>query len=291
MNWDDARYLLAVRRARNVSAAASALGVSHTTVARRIAALARELDLRLIERTPEGPRLTPAGVELAALAEPMEAAADSMHRHVAAGERRLRGVVRITTTEALGARLLAPRLPELAARHPGLGVELLPDPRAFSLARREADLAVRLVRPRERSTAGRRVGRLAYAAYASRRYLASRPATDRILAYGPPVTGAEVGWLERRFPGTVALRTASTVALAAAATAGGGVAALPCFVGDAEPNLVRLPAPDEPAPSEVWLVVHRDLRRSAPVAAVSTFVAEALARAAPALEGRGARAR
>jgi DNA-binding transcriptional LysR family regulator len=289
MNWDDARVLLAVYRSRNVTAAAAALGVSHTTVARRIAALQRDLDVRLLARTPEGLRLTEAGVELARLAEAMEAGADAMCRRVAGAERRLRGTVRLTTTEGIGARLLAPRLPDLAARHPGLVVELLPDPRSLSLARREADLAVRLVRPHERATAGRRLGSFAYAAYASRAYLAGPRAPERLLAYGPPVARGEEAWLQRRFPGAVtALRSASTVALAAAVVAGGGIGVLPCFVGDAEGELVRLSGPEELPASELWLVVHRDLRRSAPVAAVADFVVEVLARQAPLLDGRQA---
>jgi DNA-binding transcriptional LysR family regulator len=148
MNWDDARILLAVSRSRNLSAAARTLGTSHTTVARRLAALQRDLDLRLLDRTPEGPRLTVGAVELVRLAEQMEAAANAIQRQLAGKERRLEGRVRVTSTEAMGACLLAAPLAELAARHPGLTIELVPDPRALSLARREADIAIRLLRSR-----------------------------------------------------------------------------------------------------------------------------------------------
>jgi DNA-binding transcriptional LysR family regulator len=293
MNWDDARILLALARSRNVSDAARSLGVSHTTVARRLEALQRSLEVRLLDRTPEGPRLTPEAAELARLAEPMEAAADAIQRCLAGAERRLVGRVRVTTTEALGARLLAGALAELAGRHPGLTLELVPDPRPLSLSRREADIAVRLVRPHERATVGRRVARVSYAPYASPRYLGGQRSPERVLAYDAPVTGPETGWLLRRFPGAqVALRSASTLALAAAAVSGGGVALLPCFVGDAEPGLTRLGPPGEVAPSEVWLVIHRDLRRSARTVAVAEQIAEALGRARPALEGAStARAR
>lgn len=286
MNWDDARFLLAVGRARNLAEAARGLGVSHTTVARRLAALERTLEVRLIDRTPDGPRLTPEGTALARLAEPMESAADAMMRRLAGADRRLVGRVRVTSTEALGARILAPSLAELAARHPGLTVELVPDPRMFSLARREADIAVRLVRPREHATVGRRVGRVAYAAYASPRYLAGPRAPERVLTYDAPVAGGEVAWLLRRFPGAqVAVRTASTMALCAAAIAGGGVTVLPCFVGDAELGLVRLGPPGELPASEVWLVIHRDLRKSVRASTVADHIAGVLARARRELEG------
>ena len=289
MNWDDARILLALSRSKTLSEAARSLGVSHTTVARRLEALRRDLDVRLIDRTPEGPRLTPEAAELARLAEPMEAAADSMMRRLAGAEQRLVGRVRVTTTEALGTRVLAPRLAELAGLHPGLTVELVLDPRPLSLARREADIAVRLVRPRERSTVGRRVGWVAYAPYASSRYLAGPRAPERVLVYDAPVAGAETEWLVQRFAGAhVALRTVSTLALAAAAVGGAGVALLPCFVGDAEQGLTRLGPPGEATPSEVWLVVHRDLRHTARTKAVADHLLETLGRARARLEGASA---
>lgn len=286
MNWDDARFLLAIGRARNLADAARGLRVSHTTVARRLAALERALDVRLIDRTPDGPRLTPEGSALARLAAPMESAADAMLRHLAGADRRLVGRVRVTSTEALGVRILAPRLAELAAHHPGLTVELVPDPRTFSLARREADVAVRLVRPREHATVGRRVARVAYAAYASPRYLAGPRAPGRVLTYDAPVAGDQVAWLLRRFPGAqVAVRSPSTLALCAAAIAGGGATVLPCFVGDAEPGLVRLGSPGDIPASEVWLIIHRDLRRSARATTVADHIAGLLARARSELEG------
>jgi DNA-binding transcriptional LysR family regulator len=192
----------------------------------------------------------------------------------------------VTSTEVLGARVLAPRLAEIAARHPGLTVELVPDPRMFSLARREADIAVRLVRPHERATLGRRVAHVAYATYASPRYLAGPRTPERVLTYDAPVAGGEVAWLLQRFPGAqVAVRSASTLALCAAAVAGGGVAVLPCFVGDAEPGLVRLGPPGDLPASEVRLVIHRDLRRSARASTVADHIAGVLARARPELEG------
>jgi len=286
MNWDDARILLAVHRARNLSDAARRLRISHTTVARRLAALSRALDVRLVERAPDGFRLTTDGAALARVAEPMEAAADAMLRQLAGVEQRLVGRVRVTSTEAVGARILAPRLAELAGRHPGLTVELVLDPRALSLSRREADVAVRLVRSRERATVGRRVATMAYAPYASERYLAGPRVPERVLVYDAPVAGGEVAWLLRRFSGAqIALRSASTLALATAALAGCGIAVLPCFVGDGERGLVRLAPPGELAPSEVWLVIHRDLRRSARTAKVAEHIAETLRLARDELAG------
>ncbi len=285
MQWDDARYLLALSRARNLSAAAEALRVSHTTVARRLMALQRGLEIRILERTSDGHRLTLAGRDLAVLAEQMEAAANGMARRLAGAEKRLAGSVRVTCTESLGSRLLAPGLAELAGRHPGLTVELLPDVRSLSLARREADIAVRLLRPREKSSLGKRVGRMSYAPYASVSYQTSVDG-DRLLSYGERVRGSETDWLLRRYPaGRVSLRSPSTAALAAAAVAGAGIAVLPCFVGDRDPGLRRLAAPGDAPHSDIWLIVHRELRRSARIAASYELLAEILGRSAALLEG------
>ena len=280
MSWDDARFLLALARARNLSEAARALGVSHTTVARRVAALEKSVRSPLVERLPEGVRLTAVGRELASIAERIEAAADDFRRRAMAVDARLEGTVRVTSTESVGALLLGPTLAALAARHPGLTIELDSESRSLSLARREADVAVRLVRARERSTAGRRIAYMAYAVYAAARGAA--PAVDGtvpLLAYESPVARAQADWLGRRFPrASVALRSGSTLTLAAAAASGAGLAVLPCFVGDTDQRLMRVAGGGDPPSSDIWLVVHRDLRRSAAIAAVTEAVVNAIRR-------------
>jgi len=286
MNWDDARVALAFARGGNASAAARALGVSHTTVLRRLQALEADLEQRLVDRTPEGPRLTPAGRELARLAEEMEATAATIERRLLGGETRLEGLVRVTATEALGARFLTPHLVEFQRVHPAVEVELVTDTRSLSLARREADVAVRLLRPTEPSSIRKRVGEIGYAAYATPAYLKGRRERPRLVGYDQRLAGPETERLAADYPdGRFVFRSGSTGALLAAALAGGGIAMIPCFLGDAEPRLRRLEVPRAIPPSEIWLAIHRDLRRTARAAALFDFLADLFRAHARALRG------
>ena len=275
MNWDDARIVLAFARGGSASATARALGVSHTTVLRRLQALEADLEQRLVDKTPEGPRLTPAGRELARLAEDMEATAATIERRLLGGETRLEGLVRVTATEALGSRFLTPHLVEFQHAHPGVDVELVTDTRPLSLARREADVAVRLLRPTEPSSIRKRVGEIGYAAYATAAYLKEGRERPRLIGYDERLAGPETERLATSHPdGRFAFRSGSTAALVAAALAGAGIAMIPCFLGDAEPRLRRLDAPRAVPPSEIWLAIHRDLRRNARAAALFEFLAD-----------------
>jgi DNA-binding transcriptional LysR family regulator len=294
VTWDDLRFLLALSRAGTVAGAGRALGVDRTTAGRRLAALEEHLGTRLVRRSPDGVRLTATALAIAERAAEMETTALAIERDLAGRESRVAGLVRVSATDALGSLLLAAPLAEVAARHPDLDVQLVTELRAVSLARGEADVAVRLVAPSEPTTVGKRVGAVAYGLYAARRADSqARRADSPLLVYDDPVAGAETAWLRRRFPGVpVHLRTNSTAALAAAAAAGAGVAILPRFVGDGRADLARLDDDEDIPPSELWVLVHRDQRRTARVAAVRACVEAALASARAALTGArvGARA-
>lgn len=287
MTWDDLRFLLALSRAGTVADAGRALGVDRTTAGRRLAALEEHLGTRLVRRSPGGVRLTATALAIAERAAEMETAALAIERDLAGRESRVAGLVRVSATDALGSLLLAAPLAEVAARYPGLDVQLVTELRAVSLARGEADVAVRLVAPSEPTTVGKRVGAVAYGLYAARQAgRQARRADSPLLVYDDPVAGAETAWLRRRFPGApVHLRTNSTAALAAAAAAGAGVAILPRFVGDGRADLARLDDGEDIPPSELWVLVHRDQRRTARVAAVRACVEAALASARAALTG------
>lgn len=286
MDWEDLRFLLGLGRAGRLLTAARQLGVSHTTVARRLARLERTLGIRLVEKTPEGLRLTDAARRVVQRIEDMESSALSIERSLAGEDTRLEGCVRVTSTEALGSHLLARPLAEFAACHPALTVELVTEAQTLSLARREADIAVRLLRPLERTAVGVRMGKVAFAPYATRESLAATSSGPRLLTWREPIAGAETQWLLRRYPRShVVLRTNSTQSLLESAVAGAGIALLPCFLGDAEPTLERLAGPREAPPCELWLVTHRDLRRVARVSALFSLLKDILRRHAPLLAG------
>lgn len=292
-DWDDARVFLAVVRQRTFSAAGRALGVQQSTIGRRLAAFEARLGARLFERVSGGHLLTPAGQTLLVRAERMESEALSAERILIGSERRSAGVVRITAPQAFGDLFLVPLLAQVQAEHPDILVELIADNANLNLTRREADIALRLGRPKQPLLVARRVGVVAHGLYASRAYLARRG-----LPEGEDLTGhqfvdyddtylqkQELAWFRQRLRGArCALRTNGTHGRAAAVGAGLGIGALPCWLGDAAENLVRV-LPGERFAQDLWLVVHRDMRRLARVRAVSGVLIRELLHRAVRLSG------
>ncbi len=167
-------------RQGQILGAATALGLNHATVARRLSGLEAALGVKLVQRLTTGTVLTAEGERFLVHAEAMEQAGLAAAETVAAGGS-VEGTVRIGAPDGFGVAFLAPRLGELAARHPGLRLELVPVPRAFSLSRREADIAVTLERPREGRLVARKLTDYALGLYAARDYL-DRHGTPQTLA-------------------------------------------------------------------------------------------------------------
>lgn len=264
LDWDDVRVFLELARAGSLSAAARTLRISHATVGRRIAALEATLGRALVERRPDGYALTPEGEAVRALAEGMDAHALAILRR-GGWEVGLTGTVRLTMTQALADRFLVPRLGPLRARHPGLDLEVAADNRALSLARREADLAIRLARPQRGELVARRLATMAYGLYAV------PGAADAFIVYDETLAELpEAVWLAGHTKGRrIAFRSNSVQAQMAAAKAGFGTALLPCWLAAAEPDLHPVPAAEPPPPREAWLVLHRDLKDVPRVRAVA----------------------
>lgn len=273
MLWDDVRVFLAVHRLGSHKRAARQLGVNATTVGRRIGALEQSLGARLFARTPEGLHTTAAGLGLVSHAERMELEALELQRELAGADRRLEGLVRVTASDGLLHYVLLPALAEFRRAHPALALELRSDTRVLDLSRREADVALRLLRPKEPSLVARRLGVLQLALFASREYLQSRGAPrglgalsahdwigfDAALDELP-----QVKWLRRSVPELrYVLRTNTTTAQVVACAEGHGIALLPVIVAAREPRLERLlPRLVGPA-RELWGVTHVDLRGNA----------------------------
>ncbi len=283
MNWDDFRYLLAVQRRGSLAGAAQELDVGKATASRRLAALEEAMGVKLVERRPDGLVLTPAGVAALEAARDIESAITTVKERVAdLADDRPKGLVRVTAPQWVAERLLIAELPKLRQRYPELEVDLIGTNKILNLAQHEAELAIRNVRPSQRSLASRRIAELGGCVYASKAYLERRglpaskaevPAHD-VLVYESlgGIPGFE--WMrEAEESGHIAFRANDAVALLAAASAGLGLAALPCMLGDTEPALERVPALGF-SRCAVLLVVHQDARRLARVRAVSDFVVE-----------------
>jgi DNA-binding transcriptional LysR family regulator len=287
-DWSDARIFLAVCERLTFTAAAARLAMDPTTVGRRIAALEAALVTRLFRRGPTGLTLTSAGEEARALAEQMAITADTLDRRLRGRDHAAKGPVRITTVESLARAFLAPRLAGFCRRHAGIELSVRTDNRALSLTRREADLALRDWRPSQPGLVTRKIGRVAFALYASPSYAAEgrAEADDVFLGFEDELTTMpEAEWLSERRDRRYALRSNSRAVLENAAASGLGIAVLPCYLGDGRADLMRVGAAGPVLVRDLWLVIHSELQTQARVRAVADFLVDAVGRARSLLLG------
>jgi DNA-binding transcriptional LysR family regulator len=278
-DWENLRHFVVLAREGTLSGAARRLGVDHATVARRVAALEAETGLKLVDRRARSYRLTEDGKRISATAMPMEEAAFAVGRAVQAARPGLRGEVSISSPPSLANALIAPQLFRLRQRQPGIRIKLIGEKRAASLNRREADVAVRLSRPHEPGLIARKIGSFGFGLYGAPLYLKETPRhAFAFIAYDDSMDDApQQEWLQRlAADGEIVLRTNDLENQAAAARTGVGLAVLPHFLGDPDPELERLDVTPEPPRREVWLLVHRDLREAPPVRAVMDFLGDCL---------------
>lgn len=287
VDWNDLRYFLAVSRTGALSRAGAELGANPTTVGRRLAALEDALATKLFDRTPDGYALTPAGRDLLPRAERMEKEAHSLAREVSGADERLAGEVRITLTEMLATRFVAPFISRFNAEHPDICLVLHCTNEVVSLARREADIALRLAKPREENVVTKRLSDIPLRLYAAPSYLERHgtPADPETTLAGHNVIlfaatrhyRYENDWLEpRAAAGTPVLRSDSVSAIYSACVAGLGVALLPVMVAGHDSRLRPLQTATGPKTRVIWQTVHRDLRSSARVRAVMGFLERTL---------------
>ncbi|HVJ43344.1 MAG TPA: LysR family transcriptional regulator [Dongiaceae bacterium] len=278
-DWEDLHHFAVFAREKSLSAAARRLAVDHATVARRIAALESSLDLKLVDRRARAYDLTADGRRVAAIAERMDDDAFALGRAARSLQAGLDGEVAVSAPPALACSLIAARLGRLRAAHPRLTLRLIGEKRAASLSRREADLAVRLSRPTEGGLITRKIGSLAFALYATPDHLAAAPAAGHSFIAGDRDFDElpQQRWVKAvAGDRPVVLQANDQLSQLAAAKAGIGVAALPVYLGDAEPGLQRIAAKPATISRDIWLVVHRDLQKSPPVRAVMDFLTDCM---------------
>jgi molybdate transport repressor ModE-like protein len=294
MDWNDLRYLLAVHRHGSLARAAKDLKVTKATASRRLAALEKALDARLVERKPAGLVLTEAGRAAIAAAERVDATLGTLREHLGAtGDARPHGSVRVTAPHWLAERFIIPALPGLQQQYPDLDVQLVGTNQILNLAQREADVAIRNVRPKHRSLAVRKLIELGGCVYASKLYLErrGRPRTRDALAGHDVLAYETLGgmpgfeWLrDGAHGGRIAFRANDPAALVGAATAGLGLCAVPCLLGDPEPALARVPSLGF-ARCDLFLVTHTETNKTPRVRAVTDFIVALMAANRAAIQG------
>ena len=301
MDWGDLRYVLAVARAGSALRAAQQLGVNQTTVLRRLEALEATFGVPLFERRRTGQKLTPVGERVLRSAEAIEQNMQDLMSAVDAHRRSLSGSIRLTTSESLAARLIAPCLRSFRELHPDVTVELLVTDERVDLARGQADVALRASSsPQGAGVVARRLPDSHWTVYCSRAYAAEHgvpknrdeiPNFDVVGMEGRMAQLEGSRWLAEAAAGApIRCRSNSLTNLVSNLKGGLGLGALPTIVGDAEPDLVRCFPPPPELSSEMWLIVREEVRGHPHVRAfadhVATYIRE-IVNAADAAHARG----
>ena len=271
-----------------MSATARELRVNHATVARRVASLEDLLGSVLFERRASGYLLTAEGKAILDEAQTMDEAALSVLRRLDGGTE-LSGTVRLAAGPVLAERFLIDRLRAFHERYPAIDLEVIGAARIVSLARRDADIALRYGSLKDSELVTRKVAKIAFGLYASPAYRAKSSVGEELAFIGYDDESdfiAEAGWLAQRFGGRrFSFRTNSQSAQAAAARAGYGVALLPRYVGGGDPELVEVLLKESLPERDLWLLTRRDSRRVPRVKAVADYLVELFRRERKRLAG------
>lgn len=292
---NDLLVLLAVSRTAKFTTAAHNLGLTHSTVSRRIAALEKSLGGRVLARSDDGWELTDLGERAVAVAEQMETAVAELESP-GQGPETVSGVVRMTATDGFSAYVASPAVAKLRRRHPGLSVEIVTVTRQALQQRSGLDIEVVVGEPRVHRAEAVELGDYELGLYASRDYLAANgtPASveevsDHRLVYfvDSMLQVDDLDAPRRLFPEMKDALTSTNVFVHVEATrAGAGIGFLPCFMADRHPDLVRLFSDSVAERLPYWMVLRPDsIRRPAIAAVVQGLKDEMLAHQA-ALEGR-----
>lgn len=284
LDWDDLRYVLAISRDRSASRAGERLGVSHTTVGRRLRAIEQALGVRLFDPTPDGFVPTPAGRDVAMVAERMEAELMSLEGRVLGSDQKLEGKLRVATMDLLFRRYER-AFTTFMARYPSVELTVTASNEEVSLTRREADVALRLTRTPPEHLVGRKVGRLEFAVYASKALVERMGPTATLEDYPwlawdeqrPDMRWLDA-WLAANAPrARVAMRIDfNMLALRELIASGIGVHFLACSEGDTDQGLARISAIDPAHSRDVWLLTLRELRSTSRIRAFMDHVDEQL---------------
>ena len=285
-DWSLVRSFLAVLDAGSLTGAARALGATQPTLGRHLAEFESRLGAPLFERTGRGMAPTATALAIADGAREMQAGAERLARVAAGRSTSASGTVRITTSQVAAMHLLPPVLAGLRHAHPGIAVELVASNHIDNLLRREADIAVRMARPRQPSLVARRIGEIAIGAYAHRDYLgrAGRPArledllAHQLVGYDRDDTilraMAKMGLPAERE--RFAVRTDDQVVYGALVAAGAGIGFLASYVTPQWPGLERVLPHWRPPALPCWLAVHREIRTNRLVRTVFDWLADRL---------------
>ena len=282
MDWNDLKVLLALSRKGSARGAAQDLGVSNSTVTRRLDDMEHELHTRLFDRTPDGYRLTAVGEQMLPTAEHVEELMLAAERRISGGDQELEGEIRLTLPPVGRMSFLIWHLAKFAEDYPRIELSLVASNDALDLSRREADIAIRVmpagVHPAE-NLIGRRMAAISASSYVHRELLNPDHPGDvsHINWIGKNPEGQREEWLQQAGNGDQPVRhaIADINLVLESVRAKMGMAFMPCFAAYRDPDVVRIPGAPVVHHSDMWVLTHKDLRLSARMRVLREIIAEA----------------
>jgi DNA-binding transcriptional LysR family regulator len=294
LEWNDLAVILAIGRAGSLSGAARTLGKAHSTLFRNIKAIEDKTGVRFFDNLDNRYVPTDAGRAAMRYAERVEAEVHALGIEVLGLDAKLGGRVRITCPEAFASEHAPGLVARFVGMHPEIKVDVSPGHGALDLNRREAEIAIRATKAPPESTFGRKICPFRFALYSSPDYLAAAP--DRPLAEHPfCLIEGTANWLvptvwKSREQGEdrAVFQCRASRAVQNAAAEGLGLTFLPCYVGDVDSRLIRVSDPIESLDMQLWVLTHPDLRNTARVRSLMSFLYEELGAQADLWSGRRA---
>jgi len=291
LNWDDLKFFLAVSRAGSVRAAAEELKVNHATVSRRINSFEGSLGQRLFERTPQGYVRTRLGDEVFNEAAYLEERLSNVERRIMGSDEELSGDIRVTMPDLIAEEFLLEGCAQFCKKYPQVELDIVDSVKLLNLANREADVAFRIVKEPPEYLIGRKLAVLHRACYMAKSDLLLLK-TEGWLEQQNWIGWTDkqrkpIGKIAKEYPRFASKHKIANAKLQAVATRNSmGIGILPCFVGDKDPELVRIPPYTSEEKYDLWVLSHPDLRKNAKIQTFVRFMTEFVHDKQGLLEGR-----
>ena len=286
INWDGFRFFIAAAEGGSLTAAAKTLGSNQPTVGRQIDAFESALGVKLFQRSVKGLILTEEGAFILDQSQSIQSVVAKVQRTIQGEDKEISGTVRVALPEGLCSEVLAPSLPQFYSEHPNINLILNVSTNTANLTRGEADIAVRLFRPKEANLVAKCLGRMSLGLFSSPVYIESHgyPARThelkfhRVIAYGDQLSALpDNQWLVKHSDTSLqVLCSDNTIARLRATVAGAGISIQPDIFCRTSSGLVPVLKDVKLPEHEVWVVYHNDLRHLGRIRAVVDFISSKL---------------
>lgn len=287
LDWNQLKAFLETAETGSLSAAARKLGLTQPTLSRQVAAIEQRMGVTLFERVGKAMALTPTGLDLLDHARAMGAAAQALRLAASGRSHAAGGVVSVSTTDAVAAHLLPPLMRQLREKHPGIAIEVISSNALSDLLRREADIAIRHVKPEQPDLIAQFIREATASFYASEDWVAAHGHPRRaeeaadLPFVGSDRSGQFLGYLRRHglpvSDANFSCYCTHSMSHWALVREGMGIGAMMDEIARGTPGIVRVLDEVPPVRFPIWLVTHRELRTSRPIRVVFEALAQGLA--------------